>query len=127
MQALSNFVLRDSFPVQMALYTIPGVHIFARLFQSHHSLDLVAKNNNKIAQFNERKEHFQKHMTNAIQIQTAVAVMAFVTCIIFPATIPVGSFVININLTLAASNFLFDKFCRATAPHITGSYTATGW
>jgi len=125
MNQISSFLLKDHAPTQIFLYSIPAVNICVRTFQSYHSLDDVEDTQC----FDIKKKNFKDHMTSAIQIQLASAILTLCLCILFPQVLPVGAVIGSTLFSLAFSNYLCDSFWRSdiAAPRISGSINAKGW
>lgn len=120
MQAITDFLLIDHAPMQIALYSIPGVNLVARFIQSNSFLDEFFKNNDfsqaNIDKLEIKKANFRKHLTTAIQIQTAVAIISFAIGLLFPSSLVVCSHVFTTFLALSFTNFVYDKILTLMGP-----------
>lgn len=80
LNTISEFILKDSFPLQLCLHSIPAVNLVIKLFQNDPK-NIVGT----FDEYNAKRDRFQHiHMT-ANLLQAAVAVTAIALCIHLPA------------------------------------------
>lgn len=128
LSSIKNFLLKDHAYTQYFLYSVPGVNVFIRTFQSYHSLDNV--NNNQ--DFNLRKKNFKSHMTTAICMQLALTVSTLALCILLPPATTIRlriNSIFTTSLALVLSNILCDSLWRSKmfVPRMAGTTNETGW
>lgn len=105
LNAVSEFILKDSFPLQLCLHSIPAVNIVIKLFQNQ-SENIVGS----FDAYNAKRERFQTIHMAANLLQAAVAITAFALCILLPAFSSVLALVALGFGAGALTSYLMDLF-----------------
>jgi hypothetical protein len=113
LNTISEFLLKDSYPLQVCLHSIPVVNVIVRFVQNKWSLDTIGTQPlpAQIQDYTLRKSRFDHSIKTAIKIQIAIAISAFALCILIPNSFVLASVCLGFGVG-ASTSYLLDLFMK---------------